>query len=160
MTNLKKARKDKKFFKKWKDRLAKIHVWDSSYLYDMMEFVLDDLEELWNDREKIHIIEKARLNNLKNIKILKTLIHRINQDDYPQSSLFEVIEAPKSKSKPIILNGKEVAYRLYRIFESREHQAAYEKQITREHDTQKALLKQDFELFCKIFMKHSKHFWD
>lgn len=56
--------------------------WDQCYLYLVIQRKLKDMQKMWGNKDNIHIIEKARIKNWRDITHCIGLIENIINDSY------------------------------------------------------------------------------
>ncbi len=141
-------------------KIYRLYIWDSGFLYGMINIALEELELFWSNPKNVHIIEASRKRNLKNIKTLRHLINRIIEEDYKDHP-FDRVEQPEHESIPLKNEaGKIEFYEWKSLYLDEGHEERFNKQIKRQQKREKELSKVDFDLFCKIFSRCSQRFWD
>lgn len=140
---------------RWAPAVYRWELWDYSYTYGLMGFIFQELQDFYGDREKVHMIEPARLKILKEITIAKILLQRLQNDEYPD---FEYDALQPSEINFIPINTGEL-FKLKLEFNSVEHEKQYHNLMKNYFDRQSMLRKQDLAYFGKIFCK-SPGWWD
>ncbi len=148
---------------RWIPKLYSTHIYDSSFLYDIMIFALEDLQEFWSNPKNIHIIEASRKRNLKNIIILKTVLKKIRDEDYVfEDTMFDNEDSTGHVSIPckIGIYGEPTMYQWVPIYKDLGHEERQRKKTERQYKRRKALEKHYYDTVDKIMRIHSKRFWD
>lgn len=149
---------------KWFWRGYQTEEWDYHYLFNMIRFKFEDARDFWSDPRNVYVIEKSRLRKLKQISICAFLMKRLAQDNYDNKHVHDPMEAKwgelKIIDKETLPNGY-VATEIKREKVSSSAQAEQErKDLNRLIKKSNKIKEYDMELFCRIFSKHYRLWWD
>lgn len=149
---------------KWFRRGYNTQEWDWVYLLDIIRFKLEDMREFWSDPDNVHIIEKSRLRNLKQISICAFLMKRLAEDQYESEHIHKPLEAKWGKlqmiDKKILTNGLMVPVIRHEKATSYREYKKTRKELSRLLKKSGKIREYDMELFCRIFSKHYRSWYD
>lgn len=161
------ARKLKRFFQNirrgliWFRRGYYSYEWDFGPLLSVMLWKLEDMKGFWANPDNVHIIEKSRLRNLRNISICCFLLRRIREDDYMEICGYDTMKHIGMRSEPCKDREGYSTLELYYIgAETEKEKEAAEKKYKRVVKKAKAIQEYDIQLFFKIFQRHFQEWWD
>lgn len=80
------SRKNKNWKKNWKFLLQYNYEWDDAFLIDIIVHKLRLMYEYFNDRSKVYMVEKQRLEIVNSIKRALDLGEKIRIDDFDEES--------------------------------------------------------------------------
>jgi hypothetical protein len=149
---------------KWFWRGYNTNEWDDSYLLDIIRFKLEDMRDFWKNPDNIHISEKSRLRNLKNISICAFLLKRLTTDEYYDK--ISMKHAKKWGELNIVRQGIDKSglytlteFKYTKAHTSKDNEKA-KKESKRLHGKADKIKQHDKDLFFKIFSKQYESWWD
>lgn len=130
---------------RWGRRMYSNQDWDYSFLMQVMEWKLKEMEDLFRGPDAMHV--GAELD-AKHLMILRNLLTRIREDSYstPWEGWYDEM---------LDQTGDGLGF-LQRV----QGTERWLKKMKRASKREDELRRYDLELFCKLFRKHLFEFWD
>lgn len=135
---------------KWFPILYRDRDWDQNFLFEIIQFKMkcmrDHLDKFGDE------VWVSRQRKIKQLKTCEMLLERLMNNNYCE---FEYDEINKKYGK--VRLGRKGMYRAKALREKDKKEEL--KEFRRLMRKEKLMYKQDMDLFCKIFSKHSGGWW-
>jgi hypothetical protein len=146
---------------KWGPTIWKDEDWDYYFIYKVFHKKLKDTYDFLNGPKAVAMHQRK---NLKNLKICYLLLERLMKDDYGTMSFkrhYEIWGEPEISTTPVPDSSElhEVLIKHKNVI-TKEDEERERKGFNKCSEHEQMLIKQDLELFAKLFKKNVRCWWD